>query len=123
MEEGRLPFSHQTLRNTSAQSYYRIDKAVNDCTTVREGDLLVLMNGNQPMGSPGHVMVVDRYMATSSAAGNMQVAEATPAGPSSYKLQNSTYSVERIFERNTPGVGNQVMILQVNRFGSSVRVA
>jgi hypothetical protein len=114
---GRKPDSNETRRNTSAQSYYNAAKAVNDPSAVRQGDLLVWMTtGNTVLTSPGHVAVVESYVAQSRVGGNMRVVEATGAAGANPKLLDSMYAVERIIDK---GNAVPVMILVVRRHGTS----
>jgi hypothetical protein len=109
-------YSSQTLRNTSAASYYSDRNAVNDPLQIRPGDLLVWMTGNAVKTNPGHVAVVQSYAARSQVGGNMSVVEATGASGADPKLLDSMYAVERIL----PKSGAQpVMILVVKRHGAS----
>jgi len=124
---GRMAFSHQTLTGTGAASYYSVPKAINDPTAVRQGDLLVWMDGNQVKRNPGHVAVVESYVAQSQAGGNMRVVEATGAGGANPKLLESMYAVEQIIPpaaRGSQPPGPEVMVLVVRRHGvSGSRVA
>jgi hypothetical protein len=118
---GKKAYSSNTVRNTSAASYYKVANAVNDPNQVREGDLLVWMTGNAVKSNPGHVAVVDSYVAQSRVGGNMRVVEATGASGANPKLLDSMYTVERIIPK---GSGVPVMILVVTRHGvSGSRVA
>jgi hypothetical protein len=112
---GRRSYTSHLMRNTSAASYYNASSAVNDPAAVRQGDLLVWMNGNQVKTDPGHVAVVESYVAQSVAGGNMRVVEATGASGASPKLLDSMYTVERII----PKTGTVPMILVVKRHGVS----
>jgi hypothetical protein len=118
---GKRTYSSNTVRNSGAASYYSAAKAINDPTQVRQGDLLVWMDGNSVRTSPGHIAVVDSYSAQSASGGNMRVVEATGASGANPKLLDSMYSVERII----PKAGAvPVMILVVKRHGvSGSRVA
>lgn len=93
---GKRAYSSNTVRNTSAASYFNAAKAVNDPTQVRQGDLLVWMDGNAVRRSPGHVAVVESYVAQCMAGGNMRVVEATGASGANPKLLDSMYAVEQI---------------------------
>ncbi|WP_321477982.1 hypothetical protein [uncultured Paludibaculum sp.] len=118
---GKRAYSSQTVRNTSAASYYSTAAAVNDATQVRQGDLLVWMNGNAVKTNPGHIAVVDSYAAQSMVGGNMRVVEATGAAGANPKILDSMYAVEQIVPR---GGAVPVMILVVKRHGvSGSRVA
>jgi len=118
---GKKVYSSHTVRNTSAASYYSAAGAVNDAMQVRQGDLLVWMDGNSVRTSPGHIAVVDSYSARSMAGGNMRVVEATGASGANPKLLDSMYAVEQIIPK--AGVV-PVMILVVKRHGvSGSRVA
>lgn len=113
---GKKPNSDLVLRNTSAASYYSAAAAVNDHNQIRQGDLLVWMNGNTVKTDPGHVAVVESYSAMSMAGGNMRVVEATGAGGANPKLLDSMYTVEQVI----PKGGNvPAMILVVKRHGVS----
>jgi hypothetical protein len=109
-------YSDNTVRNTSAASYYNVSKAINDSTKIKQGDLLVWMNRNAVKRSPGHVAVVESYIAQSRAGGNMRVVEATGASTANPKLLDSMYSVEQIISK---GPGVPLMILVVKRHGKS----
>jgi hypothetical protein len=118
---GKRTYSSNTVRNTSASSYYNPATAINDPTRVREGDLLVWMEGNLVKSNPGHVAVVESYVAQSRVGGNMRVVEATGASGANPKLLDSMYAVERIIPK---GGSIPVMILVVKRHGvSGSRVA
>lgn len=118
---GKRTYSSGTVRNSGAASYFDAAKAVNDPTQVRQGDLLVWMNGNSVRTSPGHIAVVESYSAQSMAGGNMRVVEATGASGANPKLLDSMYAVEQII----PKAGAvPAMILVVRRHGvSGSRVA
>jgi hypothetical protein len=118
---GKKTYSSNTVRNTSAASYYNAARAINDPTQIRQGDLLVWMDGNSVKSNPGHVVVVDLYAAQSRVGGNMRVVEATGASGANPKLLDSMYAVERII----PKAGAvPSMILVVKRHGvSGSRVA
>ena len=120
-ECGKKVYSSNTMRNTSAASYFSAAKAVNDSTQVRQGDLLVWMNGNSVKTNPGHVAVVESYTPQCMVGGNMRVVEATGASGASPKLLDSMYSVEQIVSK---GGAVPCMILVVKRHGvSGSRVA
>jgi hypothetical protein len=112
---GKKAYSANTLRNTGAASYYSAAKAVNDATQVRQGDLLVWMSGNSVKTNPGHIAVVESYVAQSRPGGNMCVVEATGASGANPKLLDSMYTVEQIIPKN----GAVPMILVVKRHGTS----
>ena len=118
---GKKTYSTETMRNTSAASYYKTANAVNDPAQVKAGDLLVWMDGNSVKTNPGHVAVVESYVAASMQGGNMKVVEATGASGANPKLLDSMYTVERIIPK---GGSVPVMILVVKRHGvSGSRVA
>ena len=118
---GKKAYSANTMRNTSAASYFNAASAVNDATQVRQGDLLVWMDGNSVKRNPGHVAVVQSYVAQSMVGGNMRVVEATGASGATPKLLDSMYAVERITPK---GGAVPAMILTVKRHGvSGSRVA
>jgi len=118
---GKKTYSSNTVRNTSAASYFNASKAVNDSSQVRQGDLLVWMNGNSVKSNPGHVAVVESYAAQSMVGGNMCVVEATGASSANPKLLDSMYTVEQIIPK---GGAVPTMILVVKRHGvSGSRVA
>jgi CHAP domain len=118
---GKKTYSSHTVRNTSAASYYKAGNAINDPTRVQAGDLLVWMDGNSVKSSPGHVAVVESYVAQSRVGGNMRVVEATGASGANPKLLESTYVVEGIVPK---GGAVPSMILVVRRHGvSGSRVA
>jgi hypothetical protein len=111
---GKRAYSSTTMRNTSAASYFNTAAAVNDASQVRQGDLLVWMDGNSVKRNPGHVAVVESYVAQSMVGGNMRVVEATGASGANPKLLDSMYAVERIIPR---GGAVPSMILVVKRHG------
>jgi hypothetical protein len=113
---GKKTYSAQTVRNTNAASYFSAASAVNDSTQVRQGDLLVWMSGNAVKRNPGHIAVVDSYVAQSRPGGNMRVVEATGAAAANPKLLDSMYSVEQIIPK---GGAVPAMIFAVKRHGSS----
>ncbi|MCC6364905.1 MAG: C40 family peptidase [Bryobacterales bacterium] len=113
---GKKTYSSNTVRNTSAASYFHAGTAVNDASQVRQGDLLVWMSGNSVLTSPGHVAVVESYIPASSPGGNMRVVEATGAAGANPKLLDSMYTVEQIIPI---GGAVPVMILVVKRHGVS----
>ena len=118
---GKRTYSSNTVRNTGAASYYNAANAINDPTLVRQGDLLVWMNGNSVKTNPGHVAVVESYTAHSMVGGNMRVVEATGASGANPKVLDSMYAVERIIPK---GGAVPAMILVVRRHGvSGSRVA
>ena len=43
---GKRTYTSNMVRNTSAASYYMAGTAINDATQVRQGDVLVWMDGN-----------------------------------------------------------------------------
>lgn len=96
---GKRSYSSNTVRNTSAASYYNAGAAINDPARVQAGDLLVWMEGNSVKTNPGHVAVVDAYAAQSMAGGNMRVVEATGAPGANPKLLDSMYPWRRSFSR------------------------
>jgi hypothetical protein len=112
---GKRTYTSNLVRNTSAASYYNAAAAVNDASQVRQGDLLVWMDGNSVKRNPGHIAVVESYVAQSMAGGNMRVVEATGASGANPKLLDSMYTVERII----PRAGAVPMILVVKRHGVS----
>jgi hypothetical protein len=108
--------AYDTVRGTSAASYYQKSAAINDPARIRTGDLLVWMRGNSVKTGPGHVAVVESYVPQSREGGNMRVVEATGAAGANPKLLDSMYTVERII----PAGGSvPVMILVVKRHGNS----
>ena len=113
---GKKLDSPTTRQNTSAASYFNAAQAVNDSTQVRQGDLLVFMNGNSVLTGPGHVAVVESYVPQCSPAGNMRVVEATGAPGANPKLLDSMYSVEKIISK---GGTVPCMIFVVKRHGVS----
>ncbi len=118
---GKKSYSSATVRNTGASSYYNTAKAINDPAAIKQGDLLVWMNGNSVKTNPGHIAVVHSYVAQSMSGGNMRVVEATGAGGANPKLLDSMYIVEKIIPK---GGAVPVMILVVKRHGvSGSRVA
>lgn len=118
---GKKSYSSNVLRNTSAASYFSAANAINDPGRIQQGHLLVWMNGNSVKTDPGHVAVVDSYVAQSVDGGNMRVVEATGASGAQPKLLDSMYTVERIIPK---GGAVPAMILVVKRHGvSGSRVA
>jgi hypothetical protein len=118
---GKRAYSSNVVRNTSAASYYNPATAINDPNRIRQGDLLVWMEGNSVKRNPGHVAVVESYVNQSRVGGNMGVVEATGASGANPKLLNSMYAVERIIPK---GGSVPVTILVVGRHGvSGSRVA
>jgi hypothetical protein len=113
---GKRTYSSVTVRNTGAASYYNAATAINDPAAIRQGDLLVWMDGNSVKRSPGHIAVVESYVAQSRVGGNMRVVEATGAAGASPKLLDSMYTVELIIPK---GGVVPVMILVVKRHGAS----
>lgn len=113
---GKLPYSFSTVVNTSAASYFKPHKAVNDPLDVRQGDILVWMQGNAVMRNPGHVAVVEHYFPYSDKGGTMKVVEATGAAGANPKLLDSMYTVEQIIPK---GGSAPAMILVVKRHGVS----
>jgi len=111
---GKRTYSTDTVRNTSAASYFRPAAAVNDPALVQPGDLLVWMDGNSVRTNPGHVAVVESYLPQSMDGGNMRVVEATGASGATPKLLDSMYHVERIIPK---GGAVPAMILVVTRHG------
>jgi hypothetical protein len=109
-------YSAPIVRNTSAASYFNPAAAINDPARIRQGDLLVWMEGNFVKSNPGHVAVVESYQAQSIVGGNMRVVEATGASGAHPKLLDSMYAVERIVPK---GGGAPAMTLIVKRHGVS----
>ncbi len=113
---GRKPNTPSTVRNTSAASYFSRAKAVNDPNEIRQGDLLVWMDGNSVRRSPGHVAVVESSVAECVAGGNLRVVEATGAAGANPKLLDSMYTVEAIEDATAR---RPVLVLVVRRHGRS----
>ncbi|MCC6263151.1 MAG: CHAP domain-containing protein [Bryobacterales bacterium] len=113
---GKKAYSAHTLRNTSAASYFRPAKAINDCTQVQQGDLLVWMSGNAVKSDPGHIAVVESYVAQSRVGGNLRVVESTGANGANPKLLDSMYTVEQILPKQG---ARPAMVLVVKRHGVS----
>lgn len=113
---GKKNYSNQIVRNTGAASYYNTVKAVNDPGSIRQGDLLVWMQGNSVRRGPGHIAVVDSYSPQSRAGGNMRVVEATGSSRATPKLLDSMYAVEQIIDKDG---SVPVMIMIVKRHGRS----
>lgn len=111
---GKRAYSSTLMRNTSAASYFNAGAAVNDASQVRQGDLLVWMDGNAVKRNPGHIAVVESYVAQSMTGGNMRVVEATGAHAANPKLLDSMYSVTRIIPK---GGAVPAMMLEVTRHG------
>lgn len=119
---GKKPNTNETLRGTGAASYFKANQAVNDPYSIRQGDLLVWMTGNSVKTDPGHIAVVESYVAQSRVGGNMRVVESTGAAGANPKLLDSMYAVERIIDKGSGGA--PCMILVVKRHGvSGSRVA
>ena len=126
-----------TRQDTSAASYFDLNHAVNDLLDIREGDLLVEMNGNHVETSPGHVMVVQSLTAASSGEypnGSLQIVESTHARNSNPNLTESTYTIEKVVPKTEQKIDPKAphashhkahhkaddvpcMILVVTRFG------
>ena len=98
------------------KNHFNVANAINDSNAVRQGDLLVWMNGNAVKRNPGHIAVVESYVPQCMVGGNMRVVEATGAGAANPKLLDSMYSVEQIINK---GKGVPAMILVVKRHGKS----
>jgi hypothetical protein len=113
---GKKVYSTETVRNTSAASYFSAGNAINDPGRVQQGDLLVWMTGNAVKTNPGHVAVVDSYLAQSVTGGNMRVVEATGSSGAHPKLLDSMYTVERIIPK---GGAVPAMTFVVTRHGQS----
>lgn len=113
---GKKAYSAHTVRNTSAASYFKASSAVNDSFQVRQGDLLVWMTGNSVKTNPGHIAVVESYVAQCRPGGNMRVVEATGASGANPKLLDSMYAVEQILPK---GGARPAMILVVRRHNTS----
>lgn len=112
----KMSYTDNAVRNTSAASYYNPGKSVNDPSKVKQGDLLVWMDGNSVMRNPGHVALVDWYIPQSRLNGNMRVVEATGAKNANPKILDSLYGVEQIINKESDV---PVMILVVNRHRTS----
>jgi hypothetical protein len=115
---GKKTYSNNTVRNTSAASYFSAAKAVNDPNKVKQGDILVWMRGNRVMTGPGHVAAVESYVPQCRPGGNMRVVEATGNAAANPKLLDSMYTVEQIIDKDVRK-GVQAMILVVKRHGQS----
>jgi hypothetical protein len=113
---GKLTYTTHLVRNTSASSYFNAARAVNSELDIRQGDLLVWMEGNGVKTSPGHVAVVESYVAQSAVGGSLRVVEATGAAGANPKLLDSMYAVEAIIPK---GGAVQAMTLAVRRHGST----
>ena len=103
--------------NTSAASYFTPARAVNNVSDIRQGDLLVYMEGNHAKTNPGHVMVVESLSVLCSPQypyGNLRVVESTGADAANPKLSDSIYKIDKITSK-----GGQVpcMILTTTRLG------
>ena len=109
------PFHPHWVRNTNAASYFNLARAVADPMKVKQGDLLVWMNGNSVKRSPGHIAIVESYVAQSRPGGNMRVVEATGSSAAVPKLLESMYTVEKIEDKTT----RVPMVLTVKRHGRS----
>ncbi len=113
-------YSAHLVRNSGAASYYNEARAVSDPDRIQQGDLLVWMEGNSVKRSPGHIAVVESYVAQSRPGGNMRVVEATGATGANPKLLDSMYEVERIIPQGRhAGHHAPVMMLVVKRHGTS----
>jgi hypothetical protein len=113
---GIKTYSSDTVRNTGAASYYDPFCSIDDPALIRQGDLLVWMNGNHVKRDPGHVAVVESYLPQSREGGNMRVVESTATATAQPKLLDSMYVVERIVD---PTDACPVMVLVVKRHGHS----
>lgn len=117
---GKRAYSAHLVRNSGAASYFNAAMAVNDPASIRQGDLLVWMDGNSVKRNPGHIAVVESYVAQSVVGGNMRVVEATGASGANPKLLDSLYEVERIIPKGHQGGQRApVMMLIVKRHGKS----
>ncbi|HEY5328840.1 MAG TPA: hypothetical protein VIJ79_03065 [Acidobacteriaceae bacterium] len=106
---GKLKDRNTTRQNTGADFFFNLANAVNDPSDVRQGDLLVFMDGNRVMenhkdgtGGTGHVMVVESFSAQCSVEfpyGSMRVVESTAAKAANPKLSDSIYKVEKIVKK------------------------
>jgi hypothetical protein len=114
---GKLPDNTTTRRDTGANSYLKSANAVNDCTQVRQGDLLVFVKGTTNLSGDGHIGAVESYLPQSMQGGNMRVVESTAASGATPKLTDSMYSVDQITTGKIGGVS--CMVLVVTRFGVS----
>lgn len=112
---GKKTYSSTVVRNTGAASYFKPSSAVNDAAQIKQGDLLVWMSGNVVKTNPGHIAIVESYVAQSRPGGNMRVVEATGAGGANPKILDSMYMVEKI----VPKANAVPMILVVKRHGYS----
>jgi len=113
---GKKQYTNSTVRNTGAASYFQTAYAVTRPDDIRQGDLLVWMNGNRAKTNPGHIAVVEACQPHSIAGGNLHVVEATGSSLASPKLLDSRYTIEQIID--SPG-RKSIMILIVSRFGRS----
>ena len=114
---GKKPDTYDAKVNTSAASYFVPAKAVNDVSQIRQGDLLVYMNGNHAKTNPGHVMVVESLSAICSPQypyGNLRVVESTGADAANPKLSDSIYKIDAITPKKGPV---PCMILTTTRLG------
>jgi len=105
---------YSQVANCNAQSYYSVARAVNDMTTIRQGDLLIWMTGIHPRSNPGHIAVVQSmapFTPAPGAQGNLHVVQSRGgAGLCEYY-----YRVQRIIPPNDPSLHNAVMILHIQR--------
>lgn len=113
---GKKTYSNNTVRNTSAASYFNSANAINDSGAIRQGDMLVWMDRNTVKRNPGHIAVVESYVPQCRVGGNMRVVEATGATGANPKLLDSMYTVEQIIDKKA---GMPAMILVVKRHGRS----
>lgn len=113
---GKRVYDKKLVLGTPAAAYFNMGMPVNDPTQVKPGDLLVFMTGNIAKTDPGHVAVVESYVAQSRPGGNMRVVEATGAAGANPKLVDSMYDVEQVVPM---GGAVPCMILVVKRFGQS----
>lgn len=111
----KVAYSASRVRNTNAASYFNLARAVADPMKVKQGDLLVWMNGNSVKRSPGHIAIVESYVGQSRPGGNMRVVEATGSSAAIPKLLDSMYTVEKIEDKTT----RVPMVLTVKRHGRS----
>ena len=111
----RLAYSASKVRNTNAASYFDQAKAQADPMKIKQGDLLVWMDGSRVKRSPGHIAIVESYVPQCRPGGNMRVVEATGTRAALPRLLDSMYSVEKIQDKTA----RSPMVLTVKRHGKS----
>lgn len=116
---GKRVYSAHLLRNTNAASYYNPAQSINDTAEIKQGDLLVWMNGAKVRTGPGHIAVVDTPPSAALVDTHMRVCEATAHSHARPKILGSWYEILEVTPKGDKHLKNKVMILRVKRHGSS----